>query len=293
LFLFLLCFSSVAWGRDRVVVLELSSSATLPRDLADSFRKNVIRGLEGAGFEVVSDAEVKAAFLTAPELKDCQDPICFKPLGTALKASRVIDGRLVLEGNNYSFTLRLLDLAKNQALSQENSCDVCNLTEAAETLSIAASSLVGRAIEGSPQGKVTRVFIESLPPSEVFSQRKSLGLTPLILELPVGEYEFVFEAQDFARYKHTVALRGEETTEIKVDLQPKRGAALLKDKQALWGGVVLGTIVTGTGVALFATSGPGVQGRDVLGVTLSVSGLALAGLSVYQLRKLNQQEKPR
>ena len=63
----MLCFfmalftALTAWGRERVAVLELSSSTSLPSELAESFRKTVISGLEGAGFEVVSQKEIEAA----------------------------------------------------------------------------------------------------------------------------------------------------------------------------------------------------------------------------------------
>lgn len=292
---FIALFTTItAWGRERVVVLDLTSSTSLPPELAQSFRKNVISGLEGAGFEVVSQKELDEALAANPELKTCHELGCLKTLGAFVKASRVIDGRLVSEGNNFSFTLRLLDLAKNQALSQENVCDICNLTEASETLSIAASTLIGKAVAESPPGKTTRVFIEAHPTAEVYSQRKSLGKTPLILELPTGEYSFEFRAEGFVDFTQTVALRGEESTNLSVDLKPRRGLALLQDKQALWGGVVLGALVVGAGAVIAAPfKNDGLKGEDIAGASVAVVGVALLGLSGYQLRRVYQQEKRR
>ena len=259
-----------------------------------ALRKSVISGLEGAGFEVVTQKEIEEVFTAHPELKSCHELSCLKNLGSYVKASRVIDGRLVSEGNNFSFTLRLLDLAKSQALSQENACDICNLAEASETLSVAASTLIGKAVAESPPGKTTRVFIESHPPAEVFSQKKLLGKTPLILELPTGEYSLEFRAEGFVDYEQTVALRGEESTNLTVDLKPRRGLALLQDKQALWGGVVLGALVIGAGAALAAPfNGEGFKGDDIAGASVAVVGVALLGLSGYQLRRVYQQEKRR
>lgn len=293
---FLALFTAVtAWGRERVAVLGLTSSTSLPPELAQSFRKNVISGLEGAGFEVVTQKEIEEAFAANPELRSCHELNCLKTLGAYVKASRVIDGRLVSEGNNFSFTLRLLDLAKSQALSQENTCDICNLTEASETLSIAASTLIGKAVAESPPGKTTRVFIESHPAAEVYSQRRLLGKTPLILELPTGEYSFEFRAEGFVEFTQTVALRGEESTNLNIELKARRGLALLQDKQALWGGVVLGALVVGAGAALAAPfkSGGGVQGDDIAGASAAVVGITLIGLSGYQLWKVHRQEKRR
>jgi hypothetical protein len=294
----MLCFfmtlfaALTAWGRERVAVLDLSSSTSLPLELAESFRKTVIGGLEGAGFEVVSQKEIEDAIAANPSLATCREIRCLKALGTYVKASRVIDGSLVSEGNNFTFTLRLLDLAKDKALSQENTCDICNLTEASETLSITASALIGKAITESPPGKTTRVFIESHPSADVFSQRKLLGKTPLILELPMGEYSFEFRAEGFADLTQTVALRGEESTNITVDLQTKPSKSILQDKQALWGGVVLGALLVGGGVAVAAPfKDEGVAGEDVFGVSVSVVGVGLIALSGYQLRKVHKAEK--
>jgi hypothetical protein len=283
-----------AWGRERVVVLDLTSSTSLPPELVQSFRKSVISGLEGTGFEVVTQKELDEAFVANPALKACEDFNCLKKLGTLVKASRVVDGRLVSEGNNFTFTLRLLDLAKNQALSQESACDICNLTEASETLSIAASTLIGKALADTSLGKTTRVFIESHPSASVYSQEKLLGKTPIILELPIGEYSFEFRAEGFTNYTQTIALRGEESTNLAVDLKLKQGPALLQDKQALWGGVVLGALVGVAGAVIAAPfEQDGIQGEEIAGASVATIGVVLIALSAYQLRRVYRQEKRR
>ena len=92
----------------------------------------------------------------------------------------------------------------------------------------------------------------------------------------------------------TVALRGEESTNLSVDLKVRRGLALLQDKQALWGGVVLGALIVGAGAVIAAPfKNDGLKGEDIAGASVAVVGVALIGLSGYQLRRVYQQEKRR
>lgn len=285
----LLLFASSAWAKERVVIIDLSSSTSLPPELVQGFRKSMIKGLEGAGFEVVSQKELEEALKAHPELVNCQDLACLKTLGSLLKASRVIDGRVVSEGNNYSFTLRLIDLARNQVTPQENSCDVCSVSEAAETLSITAASLLGKAIEATPP-KVTRVFIESRPAgAQVLSGGKPLGQTPLIAELPQGEYELVFRLEGYNNFNRTIALRGEDSVNVTADMNQRLLVKLSTDKGALWGGVVVGglMVVGGTALAVRADE----VGGKAAGGAVGVVGLGLTGLSVYYLKKAYQKSK--
>src|SRR5690606_18670333 len=105
--------------------------------------------------------------------------------------SRAVDGEVDSEGNNYSFVLRLTSLPQGKILRAEQSCDICTLAEATETLSLLASSLIGKATL-SPAERKGKLFVVTEPPGvEIFAQKVLLGQSPTILDLPPGEQKLL------------------------------------------------------------------------------------------------------
>src|SRR5262249_13687391 len=134
--------AATAFGGERVMVLGLSSSNSIPTEIAASFEKSIHSGRDGAGFEVGPDAELGEPNNAQPESASSSEPACLVRMGALLHASRVVEGLVVSEGNNYSFSLRLIDLPSGRVLKEEHTCEICTLAEAADTVNQTAATLI-------------------------------------------------------------------------------------------------------------------------------------------------------
>lgn len=280
-----LCLIGQAWAGERVLMLGLSSAAPIPPELSESFRKGVTGGLEGAGFEVVPEEELRKFYDRRPDLARCASVSCFTETGALLGATRVIEGGIQTEENNYRFTLRLIDLPDGALLAQEDSCDVCTLREAADALSLSASSLIGRA---AAEGKrrAPRVFLRSIPTGAKVYPSGSLepvATTPTILALPVGAHAFTLEYEGHLPTPVEIKTRAGRAENVVVALDTG------EDRRRPWAlaGVGAGAAAVLAGGALILFSGASTSAQDFVGaglVGVGVVGVAAGALVVWRVK---------
>jgi hypothetical protein len=130
--------AAAATERERVAIASFKVEG--PTDSAPLLHTGLRGGL-ASGFSVVADDEVEQRVREAG-IGACDTMICLRQLAEALKIRYVVTARVGALGANYSLEIVLVDpFQQREVVRSEGSCQVCNLTEANETLSSKAAAL--------------------------------------------------------------------------------------------------------------------------------------------------------
>jgi hypothetical protein len=136
-------FASTAAAAPRVGALVPTVRPPPAAEVRDKLHDAVIRGIEAAGLDSQSGAETRIRFGASEELMSCSAPgPCAARASQALSADRVVASEVVVAGKDYVFRLKLLDPAGREVAHVEEPCDICNLREAEEALTAAATKLI-------------------------------------------------------------------------------------------------------------------------------------------------------
>jgi hypothetical protein len=209
-----------------------------------------------------------------PDLSKCASVDCLTELGALTRASRVVEGSITRQDNNYSFSLRLLDLPGGGLTAREESCQICTLREAEEALALAVSSLLGVATSSEVSKGRARLYVTS--PREKVSiflrkQEQPLGTTPAMLDLAPGLYHFSFEQAGHKPERLAVSLKAGEHLALRPELEP--GKDWRRPASKIGVGAGLAGVLAG-GLLLALATDPN-AGRRAAGIALI--GLGIAG----------------
>jgi hypothetical protein len=141
--LVLLSAAAPATARERVAVVSFRFTGELGQALRAPLRASLARGLAAAGFEPLADEELQRRLAAAPELGGCVTAACLRRVGELTGAAYLIEAEVELVGSsNYVISVELLAASTARSLGRsDETCEVCNQSEAGDSLSRAAAAL--------------------------------------------------------------------------------------------------------------------------------------------------------
>ncbi len=130
-------------GRERIAVAIFQvTGEPMPEEAQQKLRASLRGGLNAAGFDVVSDAEVERAVTTAG-VAGCDTIACLRRVGEVVMVRRVVKATIeVLGPSHVNSTLELVDLGEGKTIATANDdCTACRTKEVNDGLSNAAAAL--------------------------------------------------------------------------------------------------------------------------------------------------------
>lgn len=130
-------------NRERIAVAVFQvTGEPMPEEAQQKLRASLHGGLNAAGFDVVSDAEVERA-VTVAGVAGCDTIACLRRVGEVVMVRRVVKANIeVLGPSHVSSTLELIDLGEGKTIANaSDDCTACRTKEVNDGLSNAAAAL--------------------------------------------------------------------------------------------------------------------------------------------------------
>jgi hypothetical protein len=133
-----------AAARPRVAVLDLATDG-MSGDVRGQFETLLEEGLQRAGYEVVDHGTVNKAVLGGELPEGCTFGPCVEPIARALRTDKLLNARVSVEGQSYSFVLSMLEARRGTPIAQVvGSCPVCTVAEALDQVGASIDVLESR-----------------------------------------------------------------------------------------------------------------------------------------------------
>jgi hypothetical protein len=162
-----------AQARVRVAIAEFQISGGDSPALALQLQDGFVLGLVRAGVQVVDAVDTARRLEGHPELQHCDASPCLKAIGQLLDVRYVVRLRIEVAGNSYKTVAKMWSTegsapAALPISTKSNSCDVCTVAEARESLLRLADTLhsqmeepaapAGPALPAAPQPPPSRTW---------------------------------------------------------------------------------------------------------------------------------------
>src|SRR5262245_21634286 len=179
-------------GIQRVAVVRMAFEGDIPEASRDLIGQRLAEGLAVAQFEVMTGAPL-ARRLRELGKEGCTEPACNVELASSLGVGYLVAGSIREASKTYSITLDLINGRTGVAIASAlERCETCGIEEAGEKMNLAATALKAR-LESLARAPA-RIVVRSRPAAaEVLIDGKSVGRTPLDLEVAAGEHQFALE----------------------------------------------------------------------------------------------------
>lgn len=184
--------ASAAHARERVAIGAFKTSGAKLDEPSqrETARTKLVGGLEAAGFEVVSPAELQRALSGTTGLVNCDSTPCLRRIGELTNARYVVRAELEQTGDNWRMAIEVVDVQdQSTAAHVSDQCRPCSDREATDKLSDVAASMRDRLpkpppitqppIAQPPQTPMTP--IGQPPPREVPRFWRPLGIGAIAL----------------------------------------------------------------------------------------------------------------
>jgi hypothetical protein len=284
-------------GIQRVAVVKLDFQGNVPEAIGARFSQRVVEGLAAARFEVLAGDGLQRR-LHSSGARPCAEPSCYPDFARSLGVGYLVTGRIAEQDKTYDIKLDLINGRTGAILaSVHERCETCGLEDAAEKVNLASSGLRTRleAVTRSP----ARFVIRSRPEAaQAQLDGKTVGSTPLDLELSSGEHQLSLRSPDHEPLHRTfVVVSGVDET---LDLELLRTPTMFPYRTIGWTGLTVGALAIAGGIFALAVDGkevtcnkamqdgmghcPRVRSTGVLGAVLLGVGSASAavgGISLY------------
>lgn len=278
--------------RTPVAVLPLDFAGDLVGADRAVLSQRLVLGLKATELEVISGDSVERA-LGGRSAEAC-DESCRRDLAASIEARFVVGGEVQGKHDNYALRLWAADGYTGKTLAEvERSCDICGVTELANTMELAASALHTK-LKGL-RSAAAQVQVASTPEgATILVDGDPLGVTPRRLELTPGEHEIVVRARGYADARRRISTVGGVQERIDVVLVPRdQGAWKQPVGWAAIGAGVLAGVVGGVLIGLDGQSTDcepaalrvercaSVRDTSIAGGVVVGLGLAAVGAGVY------------
>jgi len=283
-------------GIQRVAVVRVDVTGGVPEAGQELFGQRLAEGLAVARFEVLSTAAVQRR-LRELGRPGCNEASCYPDMASALGVGYLVGAHVAEQSKNYDIRLELINGRTGAEIaSNHERCETCGIEEAAEKMNLAASALRARleAVARTPARFVIRTR-----PAAAYARidGKSVGRTPLDMEIPAGEHQLTLELSDHDALTRTLTVVSgvDETLDLDLVKQPTTfpyrtfgWSALGVGAAAIIGGIYALAI---NGNEIACSSGekdpmghcPYIRKGDVLGAVLIGVGAVSASLGGVSL----------
>ena len=229
-------------------------------DVSDGARAllttRLVEGLREARFEVVEGGAIENRLAGRQELATCRTAACVPELAQALRVAYVVMATVVQKERTYDIRL-VLHRGRGGEVAAEvrERCDICGIEEAAEKMSLSASSL-RRKLEALMTGPA-RLLVRSSPSGAyVYLDGREVGKTPLEVEAQGGRHVLRVQRRGHMAVERTVMLVPEVEESVDVTLVP--APSTFPYMPAGIGALGTGLLTLGAGVFLVM-----IDGREV------------------------------
>lgn len=209
-----LAHSIQAEAQIRIGVLPPSVEGELDVAAAAGFEAVLVERMTGDASELIPSADLaRRAGTTRDHLSSCASGECMQRIATGAGIDGVVRVSIQASLNMYSMQIEVIGADGQQLASVEESCDLCSLAEARETLGRAAAA-IGRDL---PSGGVIRL---DLTPASASVTIDDEAVTGIEINVNPGSHRVRASAEGYVSQERAVQVSiGEEVT---VDLVLER-----------------------------------------------------------------------
>jgi TolB-like protein len=288
--------------RTPVAVLPLHFAGELVSADRSVLAQRLVLGLKATQLSVVSGDSVTQA-LGQRSGATC-DAGCRRELAAQLEVRYVVGGEVAGKHDNYRLHLWAADGYSGKPLAEvERACDICGVTELANTMELAASALHVKL--KSLRKRVSELRISTDPPgAEIAVDGDVVGVTPRTVELPPGEHEVTLRAAGHLTVVRRVSAVSGIREQLRLELVPTAGNEWRRPVG--WGVLGAGVVAVVVGGVLLGIDGDpkGCEAGQLrvercsdfwqtaaLGGVATGLGIAAAGAGIYLMLSGRSDER--
>lgn len=240
--------------RSPVAVLPLRFTGDLVNTDRAVLSQRFLLGLNTSELQLISGDPVDHALLSKRPSGIC-DENCRRSVAAALKVRVIVGGEVHGNHDNYALHIWAADGTNGNIFAEVDwHCDICGVTELANTMQLTASTLQAKLRELRPAAAI--VEVRSIPRgAALIVDGRSAGLTPRRLQLPPGEHSIAVRADGHREARRNVRTTAGEQERIDVILSPMSRPSRTWRRPVGWIAIGTGVIAGVIGSVLLGLDG--------------------------------------